>query len=345
MTPTRRRARLAAGPLLLALALSACGPHTDSTIAMRATALDLQFARPDLAVPVPPKVIVRLLPAPPVALHHIVDPSVPVLPPPPPPAPAGCPAATAPGTPGKPLATSTLGAPTAGYYTYATKGTGTVSGGTDTTSAALPTSTYVAISASQQVPPDSTVAAEGGAPASGTETQYTVTTQLSKSVTQIDTLAVSATSINLVKRQLSNAERTFDFVPTPQVQLMVFGPVGSTWSSRGTDSGTSSTLDYAGSIDAVTEVKVCGVVTKAYRVSYQETLTNPTGSEVIRTGTDSAHPATFTIAPQLGGLVLAQQVYSDDVRLYRDLSGYVGTTLDYTSVLTDLVPATQAAPT
>jgi hypothetical protein len=311
---------------------------------MRATALDLQFARPDLAVPVPPRVIVRLLPAPPVSLHHIVDPSVPLLPPPPPPAPPGCPPASAAGTPGKPLATSTLGAPAPGYYAYATKGVGTVTGGTDTTSAPLPAATYVAVSASQQVDPDATVDVEGGAPASGKQTQYTVTTQLSKSVTQVDTLSVSASSINLVKRQLSNAERSFDFVPTPQVQLMVFGPVGTTWTSRGTDSTTSATLDYAGSIDAVTEVKVCGVVTKAYRVSYQETLTNNLGSEVIRTGTDSAHPATFTIAPQLGGLVLAQQVHSEDVRLYRDLSGYVGTTLDYTSVLTDLVPATQAAP-
>ena len=350
MSLTRRRARLAAGPLLLALAVSACGPHTDSTIAMRATALDLQFARPDLAVPVPPVVVVRLLPAPPLDLQRIVDPSLPQLPPPPPPPPpAGCPPATAPGTPGKPLVTSTLGAPEPGYYTYATKGVGTVSGGSDTTSAPIPGETYVAISASQQVAPDATVAAEGGAPASGTETQYTVTTQLSKTVTQVDTLSVSATSINLVKRQLSNGVRSFDFVPTPQVQLMVFGPVGSTWSSRGTDSGTSATFDYSATIDAVTDVKVCGVVTKAYRVSYQSTLTNTTGNEVIRTGTDSAHPASFTLAPQLGGLVLAQQVYSDDVRLYSSSSptvsaGYVGTTLDYTSVLTDLKPATQAAP-
>ena len=60
-----RRMRLAAVPVLLGMALSACGPHTDSSIAMRATALDLEFARPDLAVPVPPNIVVRLLPAPP----------------------------------------------------------------------------------------------------------------------------------------------------------------------------------------------------------------------------------------------------------------------------------------
>jgi hypothetical protein len=335
-----------AGPLLLVLALSACGPDTDSSIAMRATALDLQFARPDLAVPVPPNVVVRLLPAPPAALQHIVNPSYPSPPPlPPPPAPIGCPPDTAPGRPGKPIAQSTLGAPVPGYYSYATKGKGSVTNGTETTTAVMPTTTNVAVNTSQQVPPSSTIDVEGGTPPSGKQTEYTVTTQLSAQVRQIDTLRVSASSINLVKRQLTNAERSFDFTPTPQVQLMVFGPVGTRWSSRGTDSATSATFDYSGSIDAVTEVKICGVVTKAYQVTYSSTLTNNAGYEVIRTGTDSAHPAGFVIAPQLGGLLLKQQVYSEDVRLYSNLSGYVGTTLDYTSVLTDLEPATVAAPT
>jgi hypothetical protein len=341
-----RKGRLLAAPVLLGLLLSACGPHTDSSIGMWATPLDLQFARPDLAVPVPPAVIVKLLPAPPQVLQHIVHPTAPLPPAPtPPPAPVGCPPASAPGVPGKPLATSTLGAPAPGYYSYATKGSGTVTGGASATTAALPATTNVAVSGSGQLPPDATVGLEGGAPPSGTETSYQVTTQLSKSVVQTDTLSVSATSINLVKRQLSNAERTFDITPTPQVQLMVFGPVGTRWSSRGTDSGTSATFDYSGSIDAITSVKVCGVVTKAYLVSYQSTLTNNTGYEIVRTGTDRTKPATFTIAPQLGGLVLAQQVHSQDVRLYSDLSGYVGTNLDYTSVLTDLTPATVAAPT
>jgi hypothetical protein len=332
--------------VLLALALTACGPDTDASIAMRATALDLQFARPDLAVPVPPNIVVRLLPAPPQALQHIADPSLPSPPAVvPPPAPVGCPPDTAPGAPGKALAESTLGAPAPGYYSYATKGTGTVTGGTDSTSAPMPPVTNVAVTTAQQVPPSSTVDLEGGTPPSGKQTEYTVTTQLSDKVRQIDTLRVSASSINLVKRQLTNAERSFDFTPTPQVQLMVFGPVGTRWSSRGTDSSTSATFDYAGSIDAVTDVKVCGVVTKAYQVSYSSTLTNNAGYEVIRTGTDAVHPASFVIAPQLGGLVLRQKVHSEDIRLYSNLSGYVGTTLDYTSVLTDLTPATVAAPT
>lgn len=338
----------AAAALLVVVTMSACGPDPDTEIGMRASALDLQFARPDLAVPVPPNIVVRLLPAPPAALERISRPPVAPVPsaaPPPAQQPVGCPPASAAGTPGKPLAESTQGAPAPGYYAYATKGVGTVTGGTDATSAPLPPQTFVAVSSSQLEAPSPTIDLEGGAPASGKQPEYTVTTQLSKSVQQIDTLRVSASSINLVKRQISNAERSFEIELSPHVQLMVFGPVGTSWSSRGTDSDTSSSLDYSGRIEGVSDVKICGVITKAYRVAYESTLTNPAGYEVIRTGTDEAHPTSFTIAPQLGGLVLAQQVYSEDLRFYSNLGGYVQTTLDYSSVLTDLEPATVAAPT
>jgi hypothetical protein len=324
-------------PLLAALAMTACGPDKSTTIGLRSTPLDLQFARADLAVPVPPVVIVRLLPAPPLELGHILDPRTPVPPPPvPPPPPARC---DRPVVPGKQLVQGTLGAPAPGYYSYATVGKGTVSGASASTSARLPALTSVAISASSQVPPSQTVGVEGGAPATGTQTLYTVTTVLSPTVRQVDTLAVSATSLNLVKRQLTDGARSFDFTPSPQVQLVVFGPVGTQWTSRGADSNSAATMDYAGSIDAVTRVTACGVVTSAYQVTYQSTLTHPAGYEVIRTGTDSEHPATLTIAPQLGGLVLAQKVHTEDVRLMQDLSGYVGTTLDYTSTITDTEPA------
>jgi hypothetical protein len=333
-----------ATPLLAALLITGCGPEPDTQIGIRASALDLQFARPDLAVPVPPRIIVRLLPAPQVVLDRIIRPGKPApLPPVPttPPTPVGCPAAA---TPGKPLAEAITGSPKAGYYTYATKGTGTVTGGVGPVSAALPTTTSVAVTEGQLEPVSQTIDAEGGAPASGKQLEYSVTTLLSKTVRQVDTYRLSATSLNLVKREVSNAERSFEIKLTPHVQVMVFGPVGTRWSSRGTDSDTAASLDYAGTIEAVSDVKVCGVVTKAYRVAYQSTLTNPTGFEVIRSGTSADHPASFTIAPQLGGLLLSQQVYSEDLRLYSDLGGYVQTTLDYRSDLTDLTPASEAGP-
>jgi hypothetical protein len=334
---SRRVLRIAA-PLLAVLAVTACGPDKSTTIGLRSTPLDLQFARADLAVPVPPVVVVRLLPAPPLDLGHILHPGTPVPPPPPPPV---VPAKCAPGRPtvlGKPLQQSTLAAPAPGYYSYLTKGTGTVSGATTSTSAPIPPGTQVAISAASQVPVGQTIDLEGGAPEGGKQTLYTVTTVLSPTVRQVDTLAVSATSLNLVKRQLTDGARSFDFTPSPQVRLVVFGPVGTQWSSRGVDQNSSATMDYAGSITGITAVRACGLVTRAYVVTYQSTLTHPTGYEVIRTGTDSAHPATLTIAPQLGGLVLAQQVHTEDVRLMQNLSGYVGTTLDYTSTILDTEP-------
>ena len=335
-----RRVLRVAAPLMVALSLAACGPHRSTTIGLRSTPLDLQFARPDLAKPVPPVVVVRLLPAPPLSLQHILVPGLPVPPPqPPPPVPAKC--DTKIRVLGKPLAQSTLGSPRSGFYTYDTKGKGTVTGGVAAISAPIPRDTTVAITEPTKETPSQTIAAEGGAPASGKVTQYTVTTALAPNVRQVDVLAVSATSLNLVKRTLVDGARSFDFVPTPQVQLMKFGPVGTTWTSRGVDSNSGAAMDYSGSIDAITEGLACGYVNKGYVVTYQSTLTNPTGNEIIRTGTDSAHPSAFVIAPQLGGLILAQRVYTDDIRLMSDLSGYVETTLDYTSLITDTDPSRQ----
>jgi hypothetical protein len=343
MTSTRL-ARALVLPVVVGLSLTACGPDTDAEIAMRATALDLQFARPDLAEPVPPTIIVKLLPAPSIVLRQIERSDPPPLPPTPSAPPVvqvGCPPAGEPGSPGVPLAQSTTVGPAAGFYTYATVGTGSVSGSpTDVTSAALPTSTFSSVTATQQVAPGENIELEGGAQPTGKVAQYTVTTALSDTVNQVDVLQVSATSVNLVRRTLTNAERTVEFTPTPAVQVLVFGAVGTTWSSQGVDEVTGASMDYAGSIDAETDVTICGVTTKAFTVGYSSTLTLPLTSEVIRTGTDAAHPSSFTIAPQLGGLLLAERVYSEDVRLYRDLSGYVGTTLDYSSTLTNLTPET-----
>lgn len=326
--------------LVVPLALTGCGPHVDSSIGVRAQALDLQFARPDLAVPVPPSIVVKLLPAPPPSLQHVVVPSPPpviVFPTPPPPT---CPAASAPGRRGTPLAETTQTSPKPGFYVYDSKGKATVSGSTPTLTADVPKTTNVTITAGTPVAPDQTIDVEGGAPKSGKLVEYSVTTALSSTFRQVDTLQVSATSINLVKRQLVSPARSFTTTFTPHVQIMKFGKPGTTWSSRGVDSDNAASFDYSASIDGVTEVKVCGVVTPAYTVTYQSTLTNVSGSEVIRTGTDSAHPASFTIAPQLGGLILSQQVYSEDVALYPSLGAYVGTTLDYASTLTDLEPTT-----
>lgn len=333
----RRRTRLNRAALLAVagLQLTACAPQADTTIGMRSTALSLQFARPDLAKPIPPRVIVQILPVPSTGPVHITSGPPPSAPP------VVVPrvpiSECLPSTPAVPLKESTASAPRAGHYASTTKGSATVSDGTQEQSAPIPELTQIAISEAIQVAPGTTAPVEGGVPASGTELLYTVTTQLSDTVKQIDKLVLSATSINLAERTIVDGRRTLTVTPSPQVQLVVFGPVGSTWKSNGTDSGSSATITYEGTISAVTSTTVCGQLVNAYVVTYAETLTAPLDRELIQT-VDGA-PNTLTIAPQLGGLVVARQVSTDDIRFDSDLGGYVEVTMAYTSQLRRLDPS------
>jgi hypothetical protein len=332
-----KQLRAAVCAAVAGLAATACGPHPAASIAIRSTALNLQFARPDLAKPIPPKILINLLPAPPAAFVPSAQGSVP-----PPPIVVTatndqCPPASKRGKPAAPLRQSTLGSPAAGFYTYDTKGKATVSGGAQNVTVPMPPITQVAISKPTQAAPDATVAAEGGAPSSGKETEYTITTHLSDKLAQVDELMVSATSINLMQRTLTDGERTMTFTPTPQVQLVVFGAVGSSWKSRGTDSSSGSVMDYQGTITGIKQVDVCGQLVKGYAVSYSSSLTNPAEAEILRT--NSNDPNTLLIAPQLGGLVVGQHVDTDDIRFNASLSGYLGVTLNYDTTVDRLRPA------
>jgi hypothetical protein len=297
---------------------------------MRATALSLQFARPDLAKPIPPEVIEQIIPTPgPLLPPVVLAPPVTDVPTPL----SDCPPTTA----ARPLQQSTQTTPPAGSYAYTSTGLSTVADGTQTVHAPIPELTQVVVSEPIKVAPGTTVAVEGGAPASGSELLYTVITQLSDSVKQIDRLVLSATSINLAERTLVDGRRTLTITPTPQVQLVVFGPVGSSWRSNGTDSGNSATLNYTGEISAVTSVNVCGQPVNAYVVTYTEALTSPLDLEQVKTEDGSTN--TLTIAPQFGGLVVGRKVSTDDIRYDSDLGGYIEVWQDYTSTLRQLQPS------
>jgi hypothetical protein len=325
--------RIAACAVVAGFAATACGPHPAASIAMRANALNLEFARPDLTKPIPPTILVKLLPAPPPVIAPGASTPIPpivVVP-----ATNGCPPPKK-AKPAAPLKESTLGAPAAGFYGYANKGSATVSGGAQNVSVPMPFLTVVAVSASRQEAPDTTVPAEGGAPPSGKETEYTVTSHFSSTVSEVDVLMVSATSINLVQRTLTDGQRTLTFAPTPQVQLIQFGAVGSNWKSSGTDSNSGSVMNYQGSITGIKQINVCGKLVKGYEVSYSYSLSNPSVGEIIRTNSNDAN--TLLVAPQLGGLILSQHVDTDDIQFNASLSGYIDVMLKYDSTLKRLTP-------
>jgi len=97
-------------------------------------------------------------------------------------------------------------------------------------------------------------------------------------------------------------------------------------------------MQLQGKVASTTVVKVCAQAVNAYVVSYSSSLANPSVGEIIRTNGNDAN--TLTIAPQLGGLVVAQHVDTDDIRLDANLGGYIGVTMTYDSTLHRLTPAT-----
>lgn len=337
---TSKPAHIAACAAVVAVAVTGCGPNPAASIKMRSTALNLEFARPDLAKPIPPKILVKLLPLPPSVAVPVAPTAVPTVAVPIPvvPQPGGCPATTAKPKPASPLKESTLLSPASGFYSYTTKGSAAVSGGAQNVTVPMPPLTQVAVSKPTLAAPDATVDAEGGAPASGLETEYTVTTHLSNDVSQVDELMVSATSINLMQRTLVDGQRTLTFTPTPQVQLVQFGLVGSSWKSSGTDSASGSVLNYQGTITAIKQIDVCGRLVKGYVVTYSSSLANPAVGEIIRTNKNDAN--TMLVAPQLDGLVLSQHIDTDDLRFDSSLDGFLDVTLAYDSTVNRLEPST-----
>lgn len=353
----RPRAVLVAALGALALLTAGCGIHPSVSIGIRSTALDLRFARPDLAAPIPPNVIEEVLPRAAAVVptpHTAIAPvSVGTLPPPtagpgvppstvPPPvlvSPPTCP--TAGGHPDQ-LAQSTSAAPRPGIYDYATKGTATVNGGSSSDTVAVPTTTPELVSTPIRVAPDPTTAQAEGTPTTGQETEYSVTTSIGSSIKQVDVLVDTPVGVDLVSRTLSDGQRTIKFTPSPEVSVLRFGPVGTSWKSTGSDSSDGSTVSDSGTITAIRTLSVCGQIVKAYSVQYTQQLVDPVDSEIISTASND--PNTFAVAPQLGGLVVAQHVDTSDVRFDSSLGGFIGISLDYTTSIDTLVPSAGSGP-
>lgn len=95
---------------------------------------------------------------------------------------------------------------------------------------------------------------------------------------------------------------TDTFTPVPAVLLMQFpAEAGKTWSSRGVDPTTQTVMQFNARIVARSIVDACGTRLAAWTVDVTE--------GIIRSPTaDLTFAATLSIAPQYGGLVVADKV-------------------------------------
>lgn len=323
---------------LVGLALSACGsPNPDVSIGIRSMALGLQFAKPELAKPIAPNVIIKYIPAPPgvtvplLPQYQSPPGSVPVVVPPS--APDYCPVAAFDAVPKENVARAPKAPPVAGVYAFASKGATKVTGGTTELTVPIPKDTSVSFSPSRRVDPDATSAA--AAPAQVPE--FTMTTALSPTYTQTDTLRENETGIVLVKRVIKDASRTLTFNPTPPVTFYQYGAEKDSWNSAGVDLDTGAALLISGLIGQRVRVDVCGELVDTYTVTLTEQFADVQTGETIETSPTDMN--TFQMAPQFGGLIVKRHVNVTDTRTDRATGSQATVNLAYDSLLTSTTPS------
>lgn len=287
----------------LASVATACGGGGEPPFefGIQAVALNLAFADPELAVPVEPNVIVKLIPAPPGVesgndLERFVE-----GPPPSPPA-RSCPVAPVGSVPAEVVSFAIDAPPLAGLYRRHNSGTMDISGGPF--SIVLP------------FPPTSTWTYGTGEPITTTDplgktttvTQYDVRKVLSPSFIVTDRYELRADRVVLVRRTTRTGAGETIFEPSPAIDFFVFGEQGDTWNSAGVDLERGTSMVVQGRIEAREIVDVCGTAYDTYRVAVSENAVDlSTGDS---SGTAQDDPNIYNIATQFGGLVVREDVHS-----------------------------------
>jgi hypothetical protein len=338
---TRTQQRLVALVVSLASVAAACGGGGEESIELgiKRVALSLSFSEEELAVPVPPNVITRIVPAPPgtdftVPSAPVTAPDLAALFPQCGTAPEGAPPAEA-------VARTVTSPPQTGRYLRHNKGTITING-------ALPiTLPYPPFSA-WEVPAIEEIdrPANDGVPfivdpiPAGTDYVVDLKKVIIPGFEITDRLQISATDIKLLQRTTVSGEDTTTFTPDPPVTLYTFGAEGTTWRSAGLDTETGTSMFLQGTIVSREVVDVCGTPIDTYRVEVTEQLVNLNTGDISGTP-PGGEPSYYNYAPQLGGYVLREDVLSQVTTRDPATGVPVQATLDYVSTANATGPSEQ----
>ena len=325
------RVRLAFLLTAMALVASACGGDGGPPqVGIRRVALALAFAEEELAEPVEPNVIVKLIPAPPGALDDLQqyeNPAPEIFD-----NPFACPVAPAGAAASLPVTFSVTAPPAAGTYTRHNTGTLKVEGGLFPITLPYPFTSTEEISAPQTVE----VAAAPGIPPTKV-TEYEVRRVLFPGFERTDRYRITATAIELVKRTTitNNVEQVFE--PRPSIDVYVFGVEGSTWNDAGMDQATGTAMAFQGKIEKREVIDVCGEAVDTYRVTAQETILNLNTGQT--SGTSSDRPNVYNVATQLGGLFVVNDIKTTDTARDPESGSPLVLTWEYVTTLDDVEPS------
>jgi hypothetical protein len=316
--------------LTVAIALvSGCSSgHRELELGIKRVALNLAFADEGKAEPVPPKVVYQLIPAPP----GLVD-SAPATPPARLPSfelPAfiTCPKASEGATPEQAVLRLASRSPAAGTYPRRNVGKVHVDGGVLPLDLPYPPFSLWEFGASTpiEVPPDPTGAIAPG----GTGDEYTIKKSLTPDYVITETFRRTPTEIQLVKRETLANGVTTTIQPSPPVTYYSFGAENDEWRTAGLDQATSTAMLITGKIIKREVVDVCGTLVDTYQAQITEETVNLDTGEV--SGSDPSASSYIDVAPQLGGLVIKEDIHS--VTHTRDPKSGAPLTISFTYVST-----------
>lgn len=301
------RSRLA--PLLvLAVAGTACGGGGEPPFqfGIRAVALNLAFKEPELAQPIAPNVIVKLIAGVPglEAPEDLADFATPPYQPPiavDPPSDA-CPKAPDNSVPGEVVTFAVEAPPAPGTYPRHNIGRINITGGAFPITVPFPSATF------WQVGDAAPIATTDALGATTTVTQYDVTKTLSPAFVVTDRYEIRKDRVVLVQRTTRTDTGETVFVPSPAIDFFVFGQEGDSWNSGGVDLERGTSMVIQGKIEAREVIDVCGEVFDTFRVSSSETTVDLETGDT--SGTPQDDPNIYNIGTQLGGLVLREDVHS-----------------------------------
>ena len=332
---TRRPYLLVAS--LLATAACASTPHGSVDIGVNRVALTLAFADKALSTgPVPPKVIVTLIPAPPgvpatpSGLAPYAVPKGKPVPVPSPPSADVCPAAPkdAPKPPSAPLG---LGAPPAqGYYRLVNAGTVKVT--TDGVTLQFP---YPAITTLQikDVKQSTSLPVQIGQTTA--VTTFTAVTTVTPTDVITEQFQYTPSKLELVSRSENNKGAVTADTFNPPVKVYDAGGVGTRWDAAGADTSNGRVLNLQGTVDSSRVVDACGSLLSTYAVTSTSSLLDTSSGSTSGTTTGKTDLQAF--ATGIGGLVAYQELHRTQVTQVNGAAVTIET--DVTSTLDGHAPS------
>lgn len=340
--------RLAAAVSMLVLTASCSGSSQSlGEIGVRRIALDLAFSDPALAEPVSPRTIIQHIPAPPgLTVDNLFLPPAKRPPndggdrrPDDEPPPSDCPAPGPLAAPDLPVGHKVAFPAASGVYSVANEGQTTVIGGVTPVVVPFPSTSALVVRPGEAPPRPGALGTLTPAPRTAV---YELQRRLADNYTVIETLELTDTAIRLLRRITRTAAGETVLTPDPPVDVYQFQVQGHSWRSAGLDMERGVSMVYEATIAEREILAVCDELVDTYRVEVSERLVDLTDGRV--TGTSSGEVTTFNIAPQLGGLLVREEVHSFGNSRDPATGTPVTVELDYVSHLTTIEPEPEHTP-